>query len=502
MRKARDFVEEYRGKGYPDERIKIIASMRPEPLRSEILKMFEEGAMPEEQVKPATVDASEPTAEAPAESKVAPPVKEKTAASNDAPATTKEARSLRKEADALRKERDKVTAQLEKTRAELAGVREKSADAEELRKRVANMEPLRKQLDEMHQRQRELLDEKSKLEARVTELEEELKRKEALLKEKEEAANEIESSLARERTECAAALAHAAQLAAEIEDQTERLRELDDVAQQLAESNLALGELRQESDRLQEEDQTKVKHMAELETEGNQVRADNEELRRQIESNEQAITDLEEKLNSRESELESLREHFDLEAADLKKRAEQEMWVIQRRMSRVRRLAALGGTLAACLVIIISFFLFRDGNTGTEGGTNIGTTANREFESPFAEVPPYHDPAVVPVVQGAPAEDVAPVWQPIVLPVGTDRTERTTVGQPAPGPTAAGTPAVAPRVEYYVVQRNDSLWVISEKYLGTGTRWKEIARENGISTTNPAPLKPGMKLRIPITESR
>ena len=500
MRKARDFVEEYRGKGYPDERIKIIASMRPEPLRSEILKMIEEGIVAQEQVEPATVDASGTMPEAPADSKVAPPVKKRATASNDAPATTREVRSLRKQADALRKERDKVTAQLEKTRAELASVREKSAEADDLRKRVADVEPLRKQLDEMHQRQRELMEEKSKLEVRVTELEGELKRRDALLKEKEAAANEIESSLAKERTECEAALAHAAQLASEIEDQTERLRELDDVAQQLAESDLALGELRQESSRLQEEDQAKAKHMAELETEGNQVRSDNEELRRQIESNEQAITDLEEKLNSRESELESLREHFDIEAADLKKRAEQEMWVIQRRMSRVRRLAALGGTLAACLVFIISFLYFR--GTGPEGPADIVPTANRESESPFADVPPYHAPDVVRVAQEEPAEDVAPVWQPIVLPVGTDRLEQTTVETPEPGSTTVEAPAVTPRVEYYVVQRNDSLWVISEKHLGTGARWKEIARENGISTTNPPILKPGMKLRITITESR
>ena len=31
MRNARGFVDDYRRKGYPDDRIRIIASMRPEP---------------------------------------------------------------------------------------------------------------------------------------------------------------------------------------------------------------------------------------------------------------------------------------------------------------------------------------------------------------------------------------------------------------------------------------------------------------------------------------
>ena len=41
MRKAEDFVAEYRRKGYPDDRIRIIASMRPEPLRSEVLRILD-----------------------------------------------------------------------------------------------------------------------------------------------------------------------------------------------------------------------------------------------------------------------------------------------------------------------------------------------------------------------------------------------------------------------------------------------------------------------------
>ena len=41
MRNARAFVDDYRRKGYPDDRIRIIASMRPEPLRSEALQILD-----------------------------------------------------------------------------------------------------------------------------------------------------------------------------------------------------------------------------------------------------------------------------------------------------------------------------------------------------------------------------------------------------------------------------------------------------------------------------
>lgn len=42
--KAEAFVKDYRKKGYPDERIRIIASMRPEPMRAQVLKLL--GGLP------------------------------------------------------------------------------------------------------------------------------------------------------------------------------------------------------------------------------------------------------------------------------------------------------------------------------------------------------------------------------------------------------------------------------------------------------------------------
>ena len=68
MRKAEDFVEDYRRKGYPDDRIRIIASMRPEPLRTEVLKLLGEPG-PAKAEEPARQPAEVQAAETPLQEK-------------------------------------------------------------------------------------------------------------------------------------------------------------------------------------------------------------------------------------------------------------------------------------------------------------------------------------------------------------------------------------------------------------------------------------------------
>lgn len=47
----------------------------------------------------------------------------------------------------------------------------------------------------------------------------------------------------------------------------------------------------------------------------------------------------------------------------------------------------------------------------------------------------------------------------------------------------------------YTVQPGDTLWDISQRFLGSGTRFNEIAKLNNIP--NPDLIIPGMKLQIP-----
>ena len=46
----------------------------------------------------------------------------------------------------------------------------------------------------------------------------------------------------------------------------------------------------------------------------------------------------------------------------------------------------------------------------------------------------------------------------------------------------------------YTVQRGDSLWSIAKKQLGDGTKYKEIARKNGIA--NPNRIYQGQVLKL------
>ncbi len=59
----------------------------------------------------------------------------------------------------------------------------------------------------------------------------------------------------------------------------------------------------------------------------------------------------------------------------------------------------------------------------------------------------------------------------------------------------AGTvqPGQAARIVTYTVRRGDTLGAISRRFLGSPSKWRAIARENGIRGEL---IKPGMKLHI------
>ena len=54
------------------------------------------------------------------------------------------------------------------------------------------------------------------------------------------------------------------------------------------------------------------------------------------------------------------------------------------------------------------------------------------------------------------------------------------------------------KVEYYEIQKGDTLWAISSKFLGKGARYKEIFEANREVIKDPDLIYPGQKIRIPL----
>ncbi len=53
-------------------------------------------------------------------------------------------------------------------------------------------------------------------------------------------------------------------------------------------------------------------------------------------------------------------------------------------------------------------------------------------------------------------------------------------------------------VEFYEIQKGDTLWAISQKFLGNGARYTEIFEANKEVIKNPDLIYPGQKIRIPL----
>jgi len=58
-------------------------------------------------------------------------------------------------------------------------------------------------------------------------------------------------------------------------------------------------------------------------------------------------------------------------------------------------------------------------------------------------------------------------------------------------------PQTKPQPRVHVLKRGETLWVLAQKYLGSGTRWREIANLNGIKDSQVRRLPVGMQIKIP-----
>lgn len=56
-------------------------------------------------------------------------------------------------------------------------------------------------------------------------------------------------------------------------------------------------------------------------------------------------------------------------------------------------------------------------------------------------------------------------------------------------------PAVQ-KVEYYVIQKGDTLWAIAQKHLGSGNKYTKIFEDNREVIKDPDLIYPGQKIRI------
>jgi nucleoid-associated protein YgaU len=54
------------------------------------------------------------------------------------------------------------------------------------------------------------------------------------------------------------------------------------------------------------------------------------------------------------------------------------------------------------------------------------------------------------------------------------------------------------KVEYYVIEKGDTLWAIATKFLGSGNRYPEIFEANKEVIKDPDLIYPGQKIRIPL----
>ena len=517
MRNAEDIVREYLQRGYSVDRIRILASAKPEAVRERILQLLEErvevgeepvaAGAPEDVAASADGDDAEETDVLPAESVEREALQEEIERLEDAPPKKRRASAQRK--------RKRKTANTSKTSATAAGepdegtamVEASAGKADRLAKQVATLED---ELDHANATVAEFQGRVRKLEAIEAELEAVSEEKTALAERAEGLQRQVEELSG----------AHAS-----LEKTQEALvatrKKLARTKKQLDESQDNLNHLAAELEEAEARAAEQTELLAERGTVEGEAAVSEQEvdtLRQQLAENERRLADLQDHLASREDELHGLRSKFEKEADTLREQAEHEVRLMRRHVLFYGRLARTAGVAAGVLfcflLAALAFGWFaRDGRPGIARHTvEIGRgareaaagTPGRGFLAGLEEVE-RETPA--PVGSGEPrTETTGESDLPAPIKVRTPEPERP--ASPAPEPAVQPVPPAPepakPQLEYivYTVRKGDKLWSICNQQLhNTNIRCiQRVAEINKLQ--DPGMLRPGQKLKLPLSEKR
>lgn len=99
------------------------------------------------------------------------------------------------------------------------------------------------------------------------------------------------------------------------------------------------------------------------------------------------------------------------------------------------------------------------------------------------------------VLMAGNVEGVVDVYATGLTPFVAPKPQEVPVG--GPHQHAEVTPG-APREEYYVIKKGDTLSHIAQRYYGKASRWKDLFEANREVILDPDKIFPGQKIRIPL----
>ena len=514
MRNAEDIVREYLQRGYSTDRIRILASTKPEAVRERILQLLEEQAeageepvaanAPGDRVASADEDGADETDVLPVEAVEREALQEEIQRLDHAPPKKRRAPTQRK--------RRKKAAKAGKTSAKATGKSEEQAAVPNTGARKTNR--LEKQVVMLE-------DELERANANVAELQTRV-RKLATLEADLETMSEERAALAERAEGLESQVEELSGAHASLEKTQKALvatrKDLARTKKRLDESHDNLNNMAAELKEAEARAAQQVTVLAEGEAAEREEEADG--LRQQLTENERRLADLQDSLASREGELHGLRSKFEKEADALRNRAEHEVRLMRRHVLLYGRLARTAGVAAGVLFcFLLAAFAFDwfvdDERPGIARHTvEIGGGARKaaagvpgnDFLAGLEEVERVVSPPAA--TTEMPTETAGKSELPAPVNIRTPEPEKPVSPAPEPEPlvqpppTASGAPK--PQSEYivYTVRKGDKFWSICNKQLhntdiGCLQRVAEINK-----LQDPSMLRPGQKLKLPLSEKR